>query len=295
MPSKHHSSSKLTAAFPVCLFILIALFSTAIAGDVEPAIPQPAELCPEITTGLVSLLDNQVNIVVAGDKTRKGPLILYWHGTGTDPLDELKTAFDQQAREQLHQAGGIFAAFLDSTGEGKSTSGNGIWHEGDLRLADELVGCAHTQGLIDPNRIHVMGMSAGGLHTTAMGYQRAEYIASVVTLSGGHLVYQGQDGTNAHSSAPDNKFAALIMHGGQEDQYILKFQQTSEKYADTLHKRGHKAMLCNHGQAHTIPAGVSDIAWRFFQGSFFNSSEPLFAEGLANQLSGFCLEHRSDN
>ncbi len=255
-----------------CCFIgLLLSLTAALCPAQQPELPEPAQQCPAITEGVVSFLGVDVMIVVAGSADLQGPLILYWHGTGTDPLDELKTAFDAQAQQQLRAMGGLLVAFLDSTGNGQTTSGNGIWSSGDMLLADEVIGCANAAGGIDPDRVHLMGMSAGGLHATAMSYQRAHYVASIAVLSGGHLLFQGQDSTETTASNPDNPFAALIIHGGERDRYILDFQLTSREFAATLQSRGHPVVLCNHRQGHSIPMAVSAAAWGFFRAHPFAS------------------------
>lgn len=282
------------AAF--CIALTAALLSwkaqpvAVAAGDAgEPRLPAAAGACPDLREGKVAFGGVDVQIVTAGTRDEPGPLILYWHGTGADPLDELERAFDVRARQALRDAGGILVAFLNSTGTGPTTSGNGVWHEGDLALADAVVACAAQRGRIDPWRIHAMGMSAGGLHVATMSYRRAQYIASVVTLSGGHLVYRGQDGTKATSVAPANRYAALVVHGGDSDDYTLEFDVTSRAYADALRSRGHEALLCSHGQGHQIPATVSAAAWRFFQDHRFGSGRSYEAGGLPPEISALCV------
>lgn len=49
-------------------------------------------------------------------------------------------------------------------------------------LADEIVACLAEANRIDPTHIHSMGMSAGGLQTTAISFVRSAYIASVATF-----------------------------------------------------------------------------------------------------------------
>lgn len=268
------SAHRLAAMFLLASGVLAT--SAALAD--APRLPVTDQDCPDIHEGKVAFLGVDAHVVVAGTGTKPGPAILYWHGTGTDPLEELERSFDDAARRELREAGGLLVAFTDSTGSGATTSGNGIWHEGDLLLADQVIACAAKQQRIDPTRIHAMGMSAGGLHVALMSYRRAHYLASVATLSGGHLVFRGHDSTVATSSAPDNRLAALIVHGGDSDQHILDFGKTSAAYAATLRSRGHEAIVCQHDQGHAIPATASAAAWRFFQDHAFGSGK-IYASG----------------
>lgn len=289
------SNAAFRVAVVAALLLVVALPSMAAAnGSTLPHLPAAAATCPEIREGRVAFGGVAVQVVVAGARGAPGPLILYWHGTGTDPLDELERAFDVHARRELRNAGGTLVAFLGSTSTGPTTSGNGVWHEGDLVLADEVVACAVQHGRVDPRRIHAMGMSAGGLHVATMSYRRAQYLASVVTVSGGHLVYRGRDGTNATSAAPDNRYAALIIHGGDSDDYTLDFDVTSRAYAEALRSRGHEALLCSHGQGHRIPAAVSAAAWRFFQDHAFGSGRSYEAGRLPPEIAALCASSGPD-
>ncbi len=254
----------------------------------QPSLPSATDICPEINAGIIDFLGVSVDIVVAGPKQRQGPLIIYWHGTGTKARDELEYAFNSTARQQLHDAGGMLAALEKSSGIGSSTSGNAVWTAHDMLVADEIVACAVAQINIDPQRIHLLGMSAGGLHSTAMSYKRSHYLASIATLSGGHMLLHGQNGTDTQSSQPDNKFAALIMHGGNKDRYILSFDETSNAFADTLRARGHTAYLCNHGKGHTIPAAVSAAVWRFFKDHPF-ALKDKYKGVLPSELTNLCI------
>lgn len=129
-------------------------------------------------------------------------------------------------------------------------------------------------------------MSAGGIQTAAFSY-RSSYLASVVTYSGGHLYYAGLDATDSVPKYPNNKFAALIFYGGPEDRYGLRFEDASRAYRDTLNERGHFAMLCNHGQGHTIPTGIGAFAWRFLRDHPYGVSS-AYADGIPTEFKQFC-------
>lgn len=257
------------------------------SATLQPLLPDATQTCPKITEGTISFLGINVDIIVAGSHQKSGPLILYWHGTGTQASHELETAFNMSAQQKLRQAGGLFAAFVSTSGKGRNTSGNGIWTEYDMTIADEVIACAVKQMNIDPQRIHVLGMSAGGLHSAAMSYQRSHYLASMVSLSGGHLILHGQNATNIQASEPANKLSALIIHGGSSDEYILNFKTTSTAFAETLRARGHDAYLCDHGQGHSIPDSVSQAVWRFFNDHPFGKKSQ-YTTSLPKELKDLC-------
>ncbi len=240
-----------------------------------PKIGTPIVHCPPFVEGPMTIGNHTIRVVTLGREGKAGPMLLYWHGTGTDPMDELATALDGEARRSLRREGGVVVAFLESTREGRSTSGNQVWFERDMDLADRAVECAVAAGRADPARIHAMGMSAGGLHVAALSYRRAHYLAGVISLSGGHLIVNGHDMTPTASSMTENPVAALIIHGGGRDEYILRFAETSAAFADNLRQRGHPVLICDHGAGHTIPAAVSDVAWQFVRTRRFGDPTSL--------------------
>ncbi|MGH7271738.1 MAG: hypothetical protein ACREJ3_15005, partial [Polyangiaceae bacterium] len=91
-----------------------------------------------------------------------GPLILYWHGTGSSPSGEIPIAFDTTA---LAAEGGLIVGFVASSRTGTTTgnTGDNVWYQSDAAFADQVVACAIANYHIDPRRIHTAGYSAGGL------------------------------------------------------------------------------------------------------------------------------------
>jgi hypothetical protein len=243
-------------------------------------LPQAVGICPQFAEGTFRFLDLDVQIEVAGRTDRAGPLVIYWHGTDTTIGSELPRAFGAPAEDELRDMGGLLVAPLMTTGSGRNTTGNGTWYEGDFRAADEVVACALQQHRIDPARIFSLGMSAGGLEVAAFSYSRSSYIASVVTYSGGHLVFAGLDGTESVPRDPTNKFAALIFYGGPQDSYGLSFAEASQAYRDALVRRGHFAPLCNHRAGHSIPPGIGAVAWRFLLDHPYGGISPTLPTGI---------------
>ncbi|MBK8259914.1 MAG: hypothetical protein IPK80_01070 [Nannocystis sp.] len=117
----------------------------------------------------------------------EGPVVFYWHGTGSAPTEAL-TGLGQAGIDAVTAAGGIVAAPHADPAAAPSP----WWlvlteKEDDLLLADEVLACAIQEVGIDVRRIHSMGLSAGGLHTSQMSVRRSSYVASVVPYSGGLL------------------------------------------------------------------------------------------------------------
>src|SRR6185312_2479971 len=101
-----------------------------------------------------------------------GPLIIYWHGTGSSPTGEIPIAFDTAA---VAAAGGLIVGYVSGSRTGSPTgnTGDNVWYQSDAAFADQTVACAIKQFNIDPRRIHTAGYSAGGLQTVYMWFARS--------------------------------------------------------------------------------------------------------------------------
>ena len=127
-----------------------------------------------------------------------------------------------------------------------------------------------------------MGMSAGGLMTAQMGYRRSAYIASIVPYSGGLF------GTPPNQD-PNNKFAAMIFHGGPSDEVVgVSFQQISEALHGNLTGAGHFAFLCNHNGGHSIPTDAEPSVWQFFAAHPYGTNPSPYAGGLPAAFPSYC-------
>jgi predicted esterase len=257
----------------------------------EPAaelLPKATGACPELTEGKITVSPDgkprDVQIWISDAAVEKdGPLVFYWHGTGSSPVLEPPYGLGEQNVAAILAEGGIVAAPFHDPDAGSFpwylTTGSGA--EDDLRVADEVLACAIEKVGVDLRRIHSIGMSAGGLHTTQMSWRRSGYLASVVTYSGGEL-------TKPDVQDPSNKFAAMIFHGGATDTVIIDFQPISEKYRDTLSADGHFAFVCDHGLGHDIPTDAVDSVHRFFQDHPFGTEPSPYAGGLPEGFPSYC-------
>jgi poly(3-hydroxybutyrate) depolymerase len=248
-------------------------------------LPKASKPCPAITEGQVTFLGVKVRIWV-GKKpaTTKGPLILYWHGTGTAPT-EATFGLGQKNIDAIKAQGGLVAAPKGPTGLAGAKTGGIVWTSGDFALADEIVACALKRVGIDTRRIHSMGMSAGGLHTAQLSYTRAGYLASVTTYSGGLIPILPPPA----SQDPTNKLPAMIMHGGDKDTMgTFSFKASSERYLKALRGKGHFAFICDHGQGHWLPPGGGAAAWRFFTDHPWGTSPSPYRAGLPSAIPSYC-------
>ena len=263
-------------------------------GAGGPSEPDPQYLpaatgsCPDFVGGDVTfapagIAPRDVRIWVGDNPTAQdGPLVFYWHGTGSNP-GEVAFGLSNDVVDQITAAGGVVAAPYHDPAAGTFpwflTAGGGP--EDDLILADEILACAIEKVGIDLRRIHVSGMSAGGLQTTQHSYRRSGYIASVAPYSGGRI------GTPPQQEE-QNKFAAMIFHGGPQDVVVVNFQTLSESYRDDLRSKGHFAFICNHNMQHTIPQDAQPSVWQFFQDHPFGTQPSPYEGALPAGFPSYC-------
>jgi predicted esterase len=266
----------------------------AYLGKVPDNLPEPTGPCPEFVNGVITVSPGQnttprnVRIWMSEKAdTLDGPLVFYWHGTGSPP-DEAIIGLGQETIEAILAEGGIVAAPYHDPAAGEFpwflTTYPINTQEDDLRVADEILACACEKIGIDTARIHSIGFSAGGLHTALMGFLRSNYIASVATYSGGIR----DAASPLPNPNPANRFAAMILHGGPADVVFISFQQASESYRDLLVGEGHFAILCNHGMGHVIPTGARASVWRFFQDHRYEFDPSIYQTALPQGFPEYC-------
>jgi poly(3-hydroxybutyrate) depolymerase len=258
----------------------------------------PSGTCPEFQQGLLTFHPStgprEVEVLMTTQAmTQDGPLVFGWHATGGDPNQAIGWFGAEQIAE-LNATGGILIAPYREpnastrpwyyTPEGPGDADN------DMLLMDEIVACAIEKVGIDQRRIHAYGMSAGGLMTVQVGYRRSSYVASVVVYSGGQV-------GDVPNQDPSNKFAAMVVHGGQTDVSSvdgITYQPASETYVTNLKAAGHFAFLCNHGSGHTDPAVLVNApdahasAWQFLQDHPYGVVSP-YATALPQQFWSDCM------
>jgi poly(3-hydroxybutyrate) depolymerase len=216
--------------------------------------------------------------------SRDGPLVFYWHGTGSSPSEAI-SGLGQAYIDELTAAGGIVAAAYADPAAGTFpwflTAARTRFD--DLLVADEVLACARRSVGLDVRRIHTIGMSAGGLQSAQMSYRRSGYVASAFTYSGGLL---GAYGAPARQD-PSNRFAALVFHGGPKDVVVIDFQQASEAWWGDLVGHDQFAAICDHGLGHRIPTDARGSVRDFFAAHPFGVASP-YAGGLPGTFPSSC-------
>ena len=148
-------------------------------------------------------------------------------------------------------------------------------------MIDEAIACLHRQYTFDPRRIHALGISAGGLQSTAHAVLRSQYIASIAAISGGAgPLKTAEERERDKATAPcgadigcarelawgyaddetvyDSTSAQILFHGGTRDVVAgNSFKQLSITAEKEVKRSGKFAVLCDHGKGHSWPAPLS--------------------------------------
>lgn len=254
-------------------------------------LPAPTQPCPELIDGTVefhpmgvaSPRDVRIWLDPAVAAVKDGPVVFYWHGTNGQP-DQAIDGLGDMGIQEILDAGGIVVAPTHDPAAGFFP-----WflvlgqQQDDLLIADEVLACAQEQIGVDAARIHSLGFSAGGLHTAQMSIRRSSYLASVALYSGGLT-----PGNMPMFEDPDNKFPAMILHGGASDVVVIGFKQASEDYAAYIAANDNFSFICDHGGGHAIPPVQDDVMQFFADHPWATAPEP-YIDALPNGFPDYCI------
>lgn len=247
----------------------------------QPRIPAKPAQCPEIKTGMITVLGQQVQLTVGPKQPgQKGPIVFYWHGTGSNAAEArggLGNGFNE-----IQQQGGVIASFTTTTMKGMNT-GNNVWYTGDFEMADQILACAIEQQDIDPRRVYTAGCSAGGLQASAMVYGRSSYLAAAMPNSGGTVFsYKLEDAMHVP--------AVIATHGMMGVDVVgIDFSTTTTRFVNDLRAKGGFAVQCDHGGRHCgSPLEVKNAQWKFMKEHYFGVTPEPYANGLPAGFPAFC-------
>lgn len=252
----------------------------------DPVIPEPMGECPEFTTGNQTILGMETDMVVGAIGAVKGPLLFNWHGTGGTGTGGLRQ-IPQSVQDDITSRGGIIIAPNDNetVRSGQDvTFVLAVWYDGaDLDYADHLVACAVQNHNIDPRQIYVTGCSAGGLMTGVMALTRSGYVAAAAPNSGGVSTPTWMLGDPSHVPP------IFAMHGGDNDNVIINFGDSSRALGDQIVGAGGFFVECNHTVGHCrAPADLYEKAWDFMKAHPFGVEPEPFAAGLPSDYPEYC-------
>jgi predicted esterase len=213
-----------------------------------------------------------------------GPLILYYHATGSSPA-EVHSGFGDQNIAQVTSMGGVVAAFTTTACPSACTSTDDfVWWVEDDDVQDTVVACAIQQAKIDTRQIHALGWSAGALHSCHIALARSNYMASIISYSGGYPPWPG----TATIQDPTNHVASIMTYGDSTDVVVISFPTQSNTWYQTLSPQGYYTMMCNHPGGHMIDANVAPLSLEFFMDHPYKVSPEPYAGGVPPEYPSYC-------
>lgn len=239
-------------------------------------IPAVAVDCPVWASDVVQFMGlDGIRIEVGARTGSPVPMLIYWHSTGSTSDEYTKLA--APVATGITNAGGVIVSFQGTTG-GDLYSGTSTFGKGDATLVDQLVACAVRDRDVDPSRIYTMGCSAGGFFAVAMGAMRSQYIAAVVSGSGGWVI--DVPFANAHTPA------LMTTHPRPGATQPIDIAYTSGAADDAFTARGGFVIDCQR-DARCDPSLATD-AWTFLQAHPFGVAPEPWAAGLPAGYSSSC-------
>jgi predicted esterase len=138
----------------------------------------------------------------------------------------------------------------------------------DVRLFDEVLACLDARFGVDPDHIHSLGFSAGGIMTNLLGVTRGDRMASILTWSGAYLANEENE-TGTYDifwpePCPSSGYVQLVFRGGQTDLWqapglVADFDTWTQNDIPWLNELGHDVIDCPHTEGHMLPAPLDTI------------------------------------
>lgn len=260
-----------------------------VSGD-GPKLPTASMACPDFKSGMMTIMGLSVE-VYAGPKgtSGKAPLLFYWHGTGGNGMEAMRS-LPASVHKEIMDQGGLIIAPTTTTMKGTDvTFFLSVWYtDGDFAFADLVADCAVKNYGVDARRIYSTGCSAGGLMTGAMAFQRSNYLAAAAPNSGG-FAYPGLDVLQD----PKRVTPTMTMHGKLgSDTFgggVIDFSETSKSFADSALPKGGFVVNCDHGGGHCrTPPELQVAAWQFMKDHPFGVTPEPYANGLPSSFPSYC-------
>lgn len=247
--------------------------------------------CPDLQAGMNVLssggYERTFEVILPSNYSidEEWPLITLWHGFGSSP-QEIK---DYSELEGLAESEGFVlvvpSSYPDGAVEWDSLSPT---DSPDLAFFDDLVFCLSQSFSVDERRIHVTGMSAGGLWTAYLSVFRSEVIASAVGMSSGLIP--------DYPATVSTPIPYLAAWGGEMDiAYDQDFNILARDLLADFYGHDHFVMGCNHGEEHNWRANFSPWVVRFLLDHPKGIGELPYAAGLPEGVyPDYCEIYRGE-
>lgn len=242
------------------------------------------ESCPDIVAGLNSdfntaKLSRSFRVVLPTDYStdKKWPVVFLFHGLGSSVTDILD---DTKMDEYVDKYGFILIIPESTQGPVEWVQLDNKEQNPDLIFFDDLVSCSIEKLSVDPDRVHVSGMSAGGLFTVFLSVMRSSVIASSAPFSGGLII---------EPPAIGHKLPMLVTWGGPTDGSTgQNFDTLAMELIEFLRTNDHFVAQCNHGTGHKWPDEMTQVAVEFLMSHPMGVAPEPYAGGLPDSTPQYC-------
>jgi predicted esterase len=263
--------------------------AAAMAGPGMPVLPAKMGDCPKLINGATVKI-GRMSVIVYIDPDAKnkpgpgGPIINYYHATGGQP-SEVMSGFGMANIKKVTDMGGVVATYTTTACPNCSTTDDLVWYVEDGPIQDQLVACAIEQAKIDVTHIHALGWSAGALHSTWVGINRSNYMASFISYSGGMPPWPGQ---NMPQNANTHVSSILTYGVTGVDNVIVDFPTQSKDYFSTFSAKGWYTMMCATGGGHMIDRNVAPVSLQFFMDHPFDTTNSPYKAMIPSAFPKYC-------
>ncbi len=240
--------------------------------------------CPTLVAGGNTMTsggqDRTFEVVLPADYPAAAPypMALVFHGIGGTAQDMLSPELLALADER---------DVILVVPQGEDLGGEAGWDAFsppgtnlDAVLFDDLVTCASESFDVDPERIHVTGMSNGGLLTGYLIATRNDVVASAAPLSGGIGVEWDDSGRD---------MPVLVTWGGESD---FAFEQDFDLLAAEMiaecQDKGFFVAACDHGTGHSLDPAWWPWVFEFLLDHPYTLAAEPYAAGLPASFPAFC-------
>lgn len=249
--------------------------------------------CPTLTDGTNDLrsaeMDRQV-VVYLPEQPEGAGLVFLWHGLGDTTSNFARALGAQDIADTydvvvvLPRITGNYAFGWPFLSSDDATP--------DVTLFDDVLACADATWDIDNTRVFTTGFSAGALMSTRLLLDRSQYLAAVVTFSGGTGVplREDLDPIITGYTTPESKIPVLAIHGGETDSVtaVAEFMEMTLNMNDNLRSDGHLVVECDHGRGHTIPFDPYAWALPFLFSHTVGGESPYAGQPLGDAWPSYC-------
>ena len=187
-------------------------------------------------------------------------------------------------------------------------------------MFDAILECLKSREMIDEERIHISGFSAGAIAADSVALMRSDKVASVLTYSGAYFsnpdnrealgtvdVSGTQIPIGSFFSWPDfeenhNKYTQMFMFGDAGSDtwstsegvidFTIDFNETGENDGEYLSENGHSAILCNHGGGHNPQTSQNDInaLVKFFHDHPLGTNPSPYKDNMPQEFSNCVIK-----